>query len=204
MKTSTKTPTIPGTAFGGGFYVGRIRVDDAEYALIVAPKAEGQHADGPWNESSASVKGARSYCDGLANTKAMAKAGSKLAQWVLGLRSGGHKNWYLPSQDELELCYRHLKPGTGGNSLYGRSGLNISAVPPTYPYCTDAAKQTKAKAFREGGAQAFDQAWYWSSTQLAADSAYAWMQHFGYGYQYDDHKSYGGSRARAVRRLVIQ
>jgi len=203
MKTKTTIPTAPGTAFGGGFYVGRIRVDGADYALIVAPKAEGQHADGPWNESSASVKGARSYCDGRANTLAMAKAGSKLAKWAQGLRIGKFKDWYLPSQDELELCYRHLKPGTGGNSPYGRSGLNISAVPPTYPYCTDVAKQTKAKAFREGGGEAFDQVWYWSSTQRAACSDYAWVQVFGNGCQGNARESFSG-RARAVRRLVIQ
>ncbi len=200
MKTTI--PTTPGTAFGGGFYVGRIRVDGADYALIVAPKAEGQHADGPWNESSVSVKGARSYCDGRANTKAMANAGSKLAKWAQALRIGGHKDWYLPSQDELELCYRYLKPGDGENALYARSGLNLSAVPPTYPYCTDAAKQTKAKAFRDGGAQAFDQVWYWSSTQHAAYAVCAWIQYFGYGDQSINRKG-GRNRARAVRRIKI-
>ena len=34
-----KIPTTPGTAFGGGFYAGRIHIDGEEYALIVAPKA---------------------------------------------------------------------------------------------------------------------------------------------------------------------
>ena len=200
MKTTI--PTTPGTPFEGGFYVGRIRIEDTDYAIIVAPKAEGQHADGPWNESTKSVKGALSYCDGLANTKAMAKAGSKLAKWAQALRIGGFKDWYLPSQDEMEMCYRYLKPGTDANALYARSGINLSAVPPTYPYGTEPAKQTKAKAFREGGAQAFDKVWYWSSTQLAAYSDYAWLQPFGYGYQSDYRKSYD-SRARAVRRIKI-
>lgn len=200
--TATKIPTTPGTSFEGGFYVGRIRIENTDYALVVAPKAEGQHADGPWNESTKSVKGALSYCDGLANTKAMAKAGSKLAKWAQALRIGGFKDWYLPSQDEVELCYRYLKPGTDANALYVRSGINLSAVPPTYPYGTEPAKQTKTKAFRENGAQAFDKVWYWSSTQRAADSDYAWVQNFGNGGQNGYHKS-GYYRARAVRRIKI-
>ena len=197
-----KIPTTPGTPFEGGFYVGRIRSKDTDYALVVAPKAEGQHADGPWNESTKSVKGALSYCDGLANTKAMARAGSKLAKWAQALRIGGFKDWYLPSQDEMEMCYRYLKPGTDANALYARSGINLSAVPPTYPYGTDPAKQTKAKAFREGGAQAFDKVWYWSSTQHAADSVCVWMQGFGDGSQDYYLKSFN-DRARAVRRIKI-
>lgn len=43
---------------------------------------------------------------------------------------------------------------------------------------------------------------YWSNTQHAADSGYAWGQGFSHGYQY----GYGKNsmlRARAVRRLVI-
>ena len=45
--------------------------------------------------------------------------------------------------------------------------------------------------------------WYWSNTQHASDSSYAWFQYFDNGYQYDYYKSAEG-RARAVRRLVIQ
>lgn len=186
----------------GGFYAGRILIDRTEYALIVAPKAEGEHADGPWYSSSASVAEALSYCDGFANTRAMAKAGSELAKWAIGLRIGGHADWYLPSQDELEICYRNLKPTTEENSLWSRSGINVSAVPPTYPYTADLPKQTKNKLFCADGAEAFDPVWYWTSTQHASGSSYAWVQYFSDGYQTTSHKvSYG--RARAVRRLKI-
>ena len=61
---------------------------------------------------------------------------------------------------------------------------------------------SSAKAFQPGGKHAFDAAWYWSSTQHAAHSVYAWMQRFGYGGQVSDRKSYD-YRARAVRRSVI-
>lgn len=203
MKSSTEEilPII-GTSMGGGFYAGRIRIGEQVFALIVAPKAEGEHKVTPWNKSTKSVEGALSYFDGMANTKAMAEAGSKIAQWALDLRIGGHDDWYLPSHDELEVIYRNLKPTTEKNELWGCSGINSSAVPPTYPYTSDAPAQTLAEAFQAGGEQAFDEIGYWSSTQHAAFSDSAWRQDFDYSNQdYSRNDCY--YRARAVRRLPI-
>ena len=45
--------------------------------------------------------------------------------------------------------------------------------------------------------------WYWSNTQHASGSSYAWLQIFGHGTQYYYNKSAEG-RARAVRRLPIE
>jgi hypothetical protein len=59
-----------------------------------------------------------------------------------------------------------------------------------------------APAFEEGGAEAFDRNWYWTSTQHAANSDYAWYQDFGWGGQDDNRKDYN-DRARAVRRLPL-
>jgi hypothetical protein len=202
MNTATESPIIIGSAFGGGFYAGGILIDGAPHALIVAPKADGEHKDTRWNKSAKTVDGARSYFDGMANTKAMAAAGSKLAQWALDLHIDGNDDWYLPSQDELEILYRNLKPSTGQNYLYGRSGINVSAMPPTHPYLSDLPAQTAATSFQAGAEQAFDEVWYWSSTQHASDSDCAWGQHFYDGYQDGYDKSFEG-RARAVRRLAI-
>lgn len=101
MNASSKEITpILGTAMAGGFYAGRIRLDDGTvYALIVAPKAEGEHKPAQWIGGYKDVPGAISYNDGLANTGAMAEAGSDLARWARDLRIGGHDDWYLPSQD---------------------------------------------------------------------------------------------------------
>jgi hypothetical protein len=49
---------------------------------------------------------------------------------------------------------------------------------------------------------AFQNRWYWSSEQHAANSDSAWIQYFGGGGQHGSHKSFEG-RARAVRRLII-
>lgn len=192
-------PTIHGSAFAGGFYAGRIRLDDGVYALIVAPKAEGETSS-KWHTKSSVVDGARSFYDGLANTDSMVTAGSKLAQWARGLRIGGFNDWYLPSRDELELCYRAFKPGTYRN--YCWRGDNPSSVPVGYAYAPDAPAQTSEEAFRAGGVNAFEEEWYWTSTQFAGASESAWSQDFTYGDQSFNPRGLN-LRARAVRRVKL-
>ena len=203
MKSSLQEilPLI-GTSMDGGFYGGRIMIDGQAFALIVAPKVEGEHAGMAWNSSTKMVQGAMSYCDGLTNTAAMDKGGSKLAKWVRGLRIADRDDWYLPSQDELEIIYRNLKSTSEGNTGWARSGINLSAIPPTLPYLPMDPAQTRAEHFQEGGGEAFDPAWYWSSTQYASDGAYAWSQSFTNGTQGDLPKSHQFG-ARAVRRSPI-
>jgi hypothetical protein len=48
----------------------------------------------------------------------------------------------------------------------------------------------------------FEDRWYWSGTQHADDSAYAWYQHFDHGDQGNVRKS-TNLRAHFVRRLEI-
>ena len=193
-----------GSPIEGGFFAGTIQLDDGtRYGIVVAPKADGQHTATLWIEEYKAVPGAQSYNDGLANTIAMAEAGSSLAQWARGLRIAGHDDWYIPSQDELELCYRNLKTTADQNYCSARSGTNLSAVPPTRPYTPASPAQTNAEPFRKDGDESFDSAWYWSSTQHAAYSDSAWYQNFNSGTQ-----SYPSTsselRARAVRRIPIE
>ena len=193
-----------GVPIEGGFFAGTIQLDDGtRYGLVVAPKADGQHADTLWIDEYKDAPGAQSYNDGLANTIAMADAGSALAQWARSLRIAGHDDWYIPSQDELELCYRNLKTTAEKNYCYARSGINLSAVPPTRPYTTTLPAQTTAKPFTENGNEAFDAAGYWSSTQHAAYSDFAWYQTFDFGCQDCSYTS-TRLRARAVRRIPIE
>ena len=192
-------PTVPGTPFEGGFYAGRIRVNDDVFALIVAPKAQGDAEPAPWGKYGSEIPGAASFFDGRANTIAMAEAGSEIARWALQLDIGGRTDWYLPSRDELELIYRNLKPTAEKN--WRSRGDNPSSVPVGYAYSPDAPAQTAAEAFREGGSEALKDGWYWSSTQY---SAYlAWYQDFGDGYQGGSGKT-NELRARAVRRFKAE
>jgi hypothetical protein len=48
----------------------------------------------------------------------------------------------------------------------------------------------------------FKPEWYWSNTQHASNSGYAWFQDFGDGYQDSTHEG-STLRARAVRRSSI-
>jgi hypothetical protein len=198
---SLQLPAI-GAPFEGGFFAGLVDVDGDRFALVVAPKFDGEHDDIEWNGSSARVAGAQSYCDGRANTLAMQAAGSVLAGWALDLRIGGFDDWYLPSQDELEICYRACKPTTDRNYLWARSGINLSAVPPTRPYAADFPVQTPLEAFQHEGAEAFEPTWYWTSTQHAGFDDSAWFQYFNLGLQLNTRKD-TQLRARAVRRVAI-
>jgi hypothetical protein len=197
--TDTTLPTLPGTPFAGGFYAGRLRVGDALFALVVAPKAEGE-AEHAWGPAGSELAAAASCCDGTANTVALAEAGSGMAKWAQALAIGGHTDWYVPSRDELELLYRHLKPSTHANYASFRDGDNPSSVPAGYPYRDSSPEQTAAEAFRAGGEQAFEEQWYWSSTQFSRH--HAWYQYFDDGYQYYGDEDYQ-ARVRAVRRFLI-
>jgi len=194
-------PTAPGTPFAGGFYVGRIRVLDDVCALILAPKFEGERAPGIWNKRSTNLEAAMSFFDGEANTCAMAGTGSELAAWALALSIGGFTDWHIPSRDELELCYRNLKPGTETNYCF--RGDNPSSVPVGHSYLRDAPAQCQIEAFRAGGAEAFEEEYYWSSTQYAGLAGCAWAQAFDDGSQ-DLYLKGLEFRARAVRRLIIR
>ncbi len=198
---SLQLPAI-GAPFEGGFFAGLADIDGARFAIIVAPKFDGEHDDIAWNDSEERVTGAQSYCDGSANTLAMKAAGSALAGWALDLRIGGFDDWYLPSQDELEICYRAFKPTSDRNYLWARSGINLSAVPPTRPYTAEFPVQTALEAFQRDGAETFDPTWYWTSTQHAGDDDHAWSHDFYYGDQLLTHKA-NQFRARAVRRVAI-
>jgi len=192
-----------GQGFGGGFFVAAYMHGDERRGLIVAPKAEGELRDVRWHRKYNHVPGALSYFDGLANTRAMAEAGSELAQKAVACRIGGFDDWCIPAQDQLEPIYRLLKPSEEKNYCFARSGINLSALPPTWPYTPDFPKKTEIEIFRAGGAEAFetDDA-YWTSTEHAGYSDYAWFQHFGYGYQVIALKD-GRSLARFVRSVTL-
>ncbi len=194
-RIQTTHPAI-GEAYSGGFFAGLIRIGSSTYGLIVAPK-DGGEIVGEWGPRKA-IDGARSFFDGHANTQAMADAGSDIALWAYSLKIGDNSDWYIPSRDELEVCYRNLKPTDGSN--YCGSGDNPSAYLPSYAYSIDTPAQTTAEAFR--GAQAFDPVWHWTSTQYAGDASSAWGQYFGDGYQRHGDEGYKG-RVRAVRRFLI-
>ena len=176
--THISTITLPeiGAPFEGGFFAGTYLENGCLTALVVAPKAEGEAEDMEWGGYGKGTA-ARSLIDGLANTRAIADDNHPAAKFCADLRIGGFDDWHLPALDQMTVLRANLMPDSG-------------YVP----------AQTTAEAFKDEGAEAFDQEWYWSSTEFSAN--YAWMQDFGYGYQ--DGGGKGNScRCRAVRKILI-
>ena len=193
--------TIPaiGQAYGGGFVTGIIR-DPATGKRFLNITAGAEHElVGKWGEYGVKIEGADSCTDSRANTQAMA-AGSELAAKVLALSIGGYNDWAIPARDVQELQYRHFKPTTEENWAGSRNGDNPNSVPVGLLYSEEDPVQTIHTAFQEGGAEAFRDTWYWSSSQRSAYSAFGML--FVDGLQ-----DYGGKlnelRVRPVRSELI-
>ncbi|SAM35793.1 hypothetical protein [Pseudomonas sp. 1 R 17] len=82
-----------GQPLAGGVFVTRYWLNGAERALILLP----DELSGPWGEYGVEIKGAGSYSDGEANTRAMAEAGSVIAIKALEL------DGFIPSCLEGQL-----------------------------------------------------------------------------------------------------
>ena len=82
-----------GQPMAGGVFVTRYWLNGVERALILLP----DELSGPWGEYGVEIKGAGSYSDGEANTRAMAEAGSVIAAKALEL------DGFIPSCLEGQL-----------------------------------------------------------------------------------------------------
>ncbi|WP_312964630.1 Lcl domain-containing protein [Stutzerimonas kunmingensis] len=192
-------PTVIGQAFGGGFYAGKVQQSDGVYLVIVAPKAS--ETTLAWKASQTATAGTASLNDGLANSNAMNNATHPAAQYCRAYNGGGFSDWYLPAKDELEVCYRNLKPDATANST--THGANTNSVPVGANYTAGRPAQTSAAVFKTGGAEAFTvPTYYWTSTEYAADAA--WRQRFSDGSQYDANGYKNATTwVRPVRRVKI-
>jgi hypothetical protein len=184
----------------GGFFAGVVQINGRRHGVVVAPRAEGEFT-GEWGNYGTRIDGADHVGDGLTNTLAMAAAGSPIASKVHALNINDKTDWYVPARDELEACYRNLKPGADENACSFRDGDNPSSVPPGLPYTKASPVQTAVEAFHADGPEAFDgSTWYWSSSQYSAYRAF--VQDFSDGYQDGSRKGFEW-RVRAVRRFII-
>ena len=193
------TPAI-GQAYGGGFVTGITR-DPATGKRYLNITAGAEHElVGAWGEYGVKIEGADSFTDSLANTQAMAAAGSELAAKVLALDIGGFTDWVIPARDVQELQYRHFKPTTEENWANSRNGDNPNSEPVGLLYSDEDPSQTLQAEFQEGGAEAFRDTWYWSSSQRSA--SFAFYMYFDDGLQISSAK-YGELRVRPVRSEFI-
>ena len=207
-------PTTIGQAWGGGYYAGVIKVGTTRYALIVAPKST-QTSGIAFKTTNDATANTQSVNDGWTNTNSMNNASHPAAQYCRNMTAGGYTDWYLPSRDELELCYRNLKPTTQNNSVYAAgaagsgnlglaNGTNPNSDPAGAAYTTTNPAQTTVTTFRSGGVEAFDtDVYYWTSTEYSSYTSHALVQNFTNGYQSSSDKTTTGNKVRAVRRAAI-
>jgi len=201
--------TLPdiGDAYEGGFFAGFIsHTDDgvATHGLIVAPSASG-YTTLQWKTSNTSTAGTSSDFNGSVNSANMNNASHPAAQYCEGLSIGGYSDWYLPARYELDIAYENLKPTTTSNNT--SYGINPYSVPErTVNRTAGTPAQTSIAAFQSGGAQAFDDPIYWSSTENNA--SLSWYLIFLDGFQSDGQNFTNGNKTfsttvRAFRKFEL-
>ena len=193
---------VIGAAYEGGFFAGQISTTGdgvPTHNLVIGPVASAENASVQWKTTDTTTAGTSSVIDGPTNSANMNNASHPAAQFCEGLTIGGFSDWYMPAQNELEICYFNLKPTTASNNT--SSGTNTNAVPSRgSSYTAGTPAQTAATNFQTGGTEAFVDNAYWSSTAVGATTAY--LQNFGNGIQVGFTKT-GSVRVRAVRRVPV-
>jgi hypothetical protein len=189
-----------GTAMEGGYFGGIINVNGTHKGIIWAPKQVGQISS-ILLPSRKMIEGAGSPNDCQANMKALIAAGSPAALQIAELNIGGFQDWVIPSRDVLELGYRYFKPSEYENFCSWRDGENSSSVPPGWLYTEDYPAQTTLDAFKDGGEEAFELEWHWSSTVLPKGNS-AFIQTFDDGRQLNTGLS-AECRVRSVRLIQL-
>ena len=203
-------PTRIGQRSPGGYFAGINRIGTNCYAVIVSPKWT--ESDQSWKTNHELTPNTRSVNDGISNTIAMNPSNHPSAKYCLGLVVDGCNDFYLPALNELEVCYRNLKPGTSTNAVFSRSvfgeqmhdysGTNLSSVPSGSAYTLTNPSQTVVTAFCSGNNESFSTTVYWTSTESSTYTNGSLFQNFSDGSQVWSYKS-SVFRVRGIRRILL-
>ena len=203
-------PTRIGQQTQSGTFTGFNRINNQIYGIIVAPK---------WTEVYTQLKNnpcktrfTQSLNDGASNTSNMESKDHPSAAYCKNLIVNGVNDWYLPSINELELCYRYLKPTSSENITYEitchkhnqrfGAGTNPTSVPTGVPYTATTPTQTIVTLFQDANPESFTQHWHWSSTEFWLITDRVLDITFLTGKRCNSVKSHG-SMVRAIRRVPV-
>lgn len=88
----------------GGIFAGLVGGKEGPFfALIMPTDPAASFEEVELGTYGTLVEGADSKSDGLANTQALAQAGSELCQKILALEIGGHRDWFLPAANDAHV-----------------------------------------------------------------------------------------------------
>lgn len=219
VSTFISTGPKIGDSYEGGYFAGKIVQGGTTYNLVVAPKSSGQNSGKEYKtDNSAAPSETQTLNNGVSASSSMNSASYPAAQFCEGLSIGGFSDWYMPSRDELELCYRNLKPTTASNYvdetrpkstiIYPENndvsgdgvGVNRNSNPTGAAYTVSSPAQTAVEIFKSGETEAFSAALYWSSSEFSDTKS--WIQNFAEAFQFSEFK-FDVKYVRAVRRVSV-
>lgn len=98
------TIPVPGTYLPeqGGLFAG-IQIEGDRIFYLIVPRPEEFSLRGEYLRSYDEITGADSEDDGLANTIAMAQAGSPIAIMTRACRLGGFDDWCIPARKQARI-----------------------------------------------------------------------------------------------------
>ena len=208
-------PTRIGQKSPGGHFAGINRIGNNCYAVIVSPK-DVEATGLKWQTFNLPTLNTSSVCDGLSNTTSMSDSNNPAAHYCLGLVVDGCNDFYLPSKNELEICYRNLKPirrlnmdyhsNVNRGNLSHSNGTNLTSIPIGKPYSWIGSPfQTLVLSFQLGGKSKFEveSNEYHSSTEFSIQRDFFIAMRFNGGVQEENLKTFGSMRTRAVRRILL-